>query len=273
MKSKRRQELRTNDLAQFLDDLNKWFRDWGVYAVGGAIVVVAIIAIVFYMNSARAEAVDKAYLELRTAAQVDSNPAATEVEQRQAIEKMDELADRTNNETFKLDAIVERGDVALRLAVAGPGPMNREYLQDAGQAYQEVVDHYQKHTLYYGKALYGLFVVEADQFSIDGDESHRAQAVKYLETIRDDPRFRGTPFMTAAVDSLNDIDKIFTRVTFPQQPTPPPTATTNPAAEPLKGPSGFEPSGEQKPGSPRQPTAAPSEVEQEKVPSSQPASD
>ena len=66
MKAKRRQELKTNDLAQALQDMGQWFKDQGVYVVGALALVIVVVVIVSYRNSAKAEAIDRAYAELRS---------------------------------------------------------------------------------------------------------------------------------------------------------------------------------------------------------------
>ena len=44
MKAERRQELKTNDLAQMIEDARQFFRNWGSYLVGGVAVIVLVVA-------------------------------------------------------------------------------------------------------------------------------------------------------------------------------------------------------------------------------------
>ena len=231
MKAKRRQELKTNDLAQALQDLGQWFKDQGVYVVGALALVVIVVVIVSYRNSAKAEAVNQAYQELRSRASITgpSGVRKSDQEIENSLAAIGDLTTRTNDATFRLEALLRRGDMALRLAETGSKGIEAKYLVEARGAYQEIVNGYQDRTLYYGRALYGLFQVEADEFATDGDARHREQAARYLKTLRDDARFNGTPFQTMAVDMLNELDDVFTLVTFAKAPAPSPPPEPAPA--------------------------------------------
>ena len=236
MKAKRRQELKTNDLAQALEDMGQWFKDQGVYVVGALALVVVVVVIVSYRNSAKAEAIDRAYAELRSRAafMAPSGVRKSDEELESSLAAISDLTTRTDDADFRLEALLRRGDMALRLAETGRKGIEAKYLGDARGAYQEIVNGYQDRTLHYGRALYGLFQVEADEFTTDGDARHREQAARYLKMLRDDARFNGMPFQTMAVDMLNELDSVFTVVTFAKVPAPSPAPETAPAPGPTE---------------------------------------
>ena len=254
MKGKRRHELKSNDLAAALADFGQFFQSWGVYVVGGVAVVVVVAFIVTYMGSARADAIDQAYWELMTTEQ-QATPSQqaprTDAELQQALDKVSDLVDRTNDEQFKVQALAKRGDMALNAAMSGQTSIRPEFLDEAAQAYERVVDQYRSHVLHYGKALYGLYLVEADRFAVDQDSSHRDKAAGYLEKIRDDSRLSGTPYAKLAIGALNNIDETFQPIRFPEAPAATPAPVTAPFARdpdaPLPSPGGFDTGDEAQP--------------------------
>jgi hypothetical protein len=234
MKTKRRQELKTNDLAQAIEEMGKSLKDWGIYLVGALAVVGIAWVISTYRSGARADFTSQGYIDLDAATRAALDPeAGTDADIEQAFATIGELKSQVDSVSFKLDALVRQANMALALAESGEGGIDATYLSKARAAYQEIIDNYSDRDLYRGRALFGLFQVEANEFAVDGDPQHRDQAVKYLERLRDDSQFTGMPFQTVAVDLLNDLDSVFTSVTFPKAPaTAMPPAAIPPTALP-----------------------------------------
>ncbi len=229
MKAKRRQELKTNDLAAWLADAGKSFSQWGVYVIGGVVVVVLIAVIGLFMSRAKAEAKAQNFADLTAAVQqITASGEPSQDDARRALESIDELIASAGNDDFKLAALLRKASIADFMAneVATDleeGASDREvakYLAEARAAYETIVNQYQDHALHYGRALFGLFQVEAHAFAIEPDPDHRNRAEQYLTKIRDDSRLNGTPFQMAAVSYLNELDNVFTPITFPERPEP-----------------------------------------------------
>ena len=219
MKAKRRQELKTNTLAQTLDELRQSVRQWGAYLVGGVAVVVVVYAISTSMRSARSAQLDTAYEELNKAGQLaPGGIRKDDSELLASLDKMKQLASDSPNPDFKLDAMNQRGEVALYVASLDATTSPKPYLEQARDSFEYIISNFPDRKIYVGRAHYGLFQVEAGLFAIDQDASHKAVARKHLEAIRNDSAQAGTPLMMAALDRLNEIDALFTPVTFAKAP-------------------------------------------------------
>lgn len=227
MKAKRRQELHTNDLAQALDTLRQSFHQWGVYLLGGVAVVLAVYAISTSIQSARKTQVLDAYKQLQQAGNASpENVPKSDDDLLASLDTMKRLAEESASPDFKLDATHQRAEFALGLALQNPEGPQKEFLEKARESFEKLISDYSDRKVYVGRAHYGLFQVEAQLFAIDGDPSHKAVAQKHLEAIRDDPAFVGTPLMSAALDRLNEIDALFTKIEFEKAPPPPQPPTS-----------------------------------------------
>jgi hypothetical protein len=172
-----------------------------------------------YLRSAKADTVGKAYLELDKASAL--NPAGTlktNAELESSIKTIEQLLAQTGDDTFALDALVTKGSLALRSAELGKAEGARTFLPQAQEAFEEIVNKHKDHALHYGRALAGLYQVEAQGFAYDQDPQRKERAEKYLEMLRDDARLTHTPLHAMAVDTLNGLDRIFSTVTFPNRP-------------------------------------------------------
>lgn len=233
MKTKRRQELKTNDLAAWLDDASKSFSKWGTYVIGVLAVILVGVIIKGYMSNARAEARMTAFADLRkyTSTRVGEMDKTPE-ELQSSLQSIDELVSSTRDREFRAEALLSKAGLGLQLAqteVAGPAAASKggdpkKYLDAARSAFEKIkADYKSSSPIYYGRALYGLFQVETLAFMLDGEQSHRTTGEKYLEELRDNDAFAGTPLQTVAIDRLNALDDIFTTVKFSARPAPSPT--------------------------------------------------
>lgn len=219
MKTKRRQELKSNDLAQMLDDLRDSFNRWGVYILGGVAVVLVVYAITTSITSARVAQVDSAYDELLESTQIaPGGIRKSDQDILQNLEKMKRLAAESNDPEFKLEALIQRCEMALGLALTDPEGPKMGFLESAKDGFETIIADYPKRRIYVGRAHHGMFQVLATMFSVDGDLTHKAEALKHLEAIRDDAAYAQTPLMAAALDRINQLDSLFVPVTFPKAP-------------------------------------------------------
>lgn len=221
MKSKRRQELRTNDLAHALDQLGGSFRVWGVYVIG-AIAVAAVGTLIFaYMKSARQTAMDESYTQLQKLLVVaPAGVRKSDEKLHRSIARIGDLSEKSTDPAFKIDALIKQGEMALDLAVTGEDGIDVSFLKEGREAFEAIVSGHRDLPIHYGRALFGLFQIEANEFAVDGDLAHRDAAEGHLEKLRDDSRLAGVPLQTMAIDKLNELDEIFTKVVFQKRPTP-----------------------------------------------------
>ncbi len=233
MKAKRRQELKTNDLAQTLQDLREGFRQWGVYVVGVVALIVVITAINAYRVQAEDDAMKRNYASLREAMNVDLRGASVSDEQvRDSLATIGTLAADTGSESFKLEALLQKGALALAMAQDAAKDVRLEFVDIARSTFEQILSQHGDNTLYCGRALCGLFQVEACAFVVDDDSACRDRAKGYLDRLQSESRFNGTVYQMMAVDMLNRLDEVFTTVILTKRPEEPPAAPTALQAKP-----------------------------------------
>lgn len=235
MKTQRRQELRTNELAQMLDEAREFFQRWGSYVVGGVLVVVVLVALIVYRAKAAEQALSDAWTQLselqRNAFFTQSREKRRDDEIELGFTGLEELAAQAKDPALVFEALSSKGRIAEQLSMMAEAGVDAHYLDEAEEAYQVLRDRLPENALAVAVALTGLVNVEADRFVLDGDPSRKDEARRMLEQLAGEPRFNLTPFQMAAADRLNQLDAVFRPVELAPAPEPEPVATA-----PLMGP-------------------------------------
>ena len=237
MKAERRQELKTNELAQMIEDVRRFFRNWGSYVVGGAVVIVVLIAFTVYQAKAGKQELNDAWQTLRdtqrTSFFTQSGEKRTDAEITAGFEGFQDLAAAAQDPDLVFEALAAQAMIALHLSGMGDGGVDSRYLDTAEQACNALKDRLPDNALAVATALNGLVNVQADRFVVDGDASRKEKAREMLETLRDDSRFANTPFQMSALERLNSLDDVFRRRVLAPAPAPEPVPAT---ATRLEGP-------------------------------------
>jgi type II secretory pathway pseudopilin PulG len=117
MKTKRRQELKSNDLAAWLEDVSKSASQWGGWVLGGLAVIIIVVFISRYRTNARLEARSEAFSALRTASSMQvGSMTKTPEEIRTSLATIDDLIAETPDNDFKIEALLGKADLAMSLA-------------------------------------------------------------------------------------------------------------------------------------------------------------
>ena len=204
MKAGRRQELRSNELAQYLEELRDFFRRYATYLMIGAVVIAAVLLVWIYQKHSTSEALTTAIKQMR------AMPSSTDEEVRSSIEKLERLASESGNEAVVVQTLRRRAAMAMRRAhAAEDGKPSVEFLDLAEAAYQGVLNRFPNRSLDVGVALCGLASIEEDRFVLDSDPAHQEAARRYLQRIRDDGQLTGTPIVSVALARLNTLDETF----------------------------------------------------------------
>jgi len=215
MKATRRQELKTNELAQTLEEIREFLRSYGNYVLMGLIVVGAVAVISLYVKRSASQALNSATREMNNLA------TATDDEARNAITVLERLSGEVKEDWFKLETMRSRAAIAMsRAHAAEDGTPSEEFLGFAAAAYQDIIESYPGRDLAVGVALCGLATIEEDRFILDGDPARQDAARDYLERVRDREGLNGTPIMSVALDRLNTLDETFVQVTLAEPPPP-----------------------------------------------------
>jgi hypothetical protein len=229
MKRERRVELRENELAQSLQDLWASLRKHAPYIAAAAVAVAVILAVINYVSEQRHAAVQEKRAEIMR--------IVTEYQQdRQADKAIDALkkvsSDAKQPEVAK-EALRLRGRLAEDQALKDTGGPDVSMLDNAREAYTQLLERFGNDSmLEAGSALSMLASLEADYFAADGNPARKETARKYWERLRDESRFKGTPYQSEALVKLNEIDRIFKTVKMVDAPPPPPPTATQPSTQP-----------------------------------------
>jgi len=225
MKTARRQELRSNELAQYLEELRDFLRRYGNYVIIGVVVIAAILLVWIYQKRSASEALTEAIKQMR------AMPSSTDEEVRSSVEKLERLASESDNEGLVIQTLRRRAAMAMRRAhAAEDGKPSIEFLDLAEAAYQGTLDRFPNRPLDVGVTLCGLASIEVDRFVLDSDPAHKEAARRYLQRIRDDVQLTGTPIVSVALARLNTLDEAFLPIVIA-------AALPTAAGPPLEGPS------------------------------------
>lgn len=242
MKTERRQELRTNDLAHFLAQGRDYLQTWGSYIMAVVVVVVVVIAFVAYRAKAEAQESSDAWNSLTEVQKkfflTQSGEKRTNAEINTGFEELEKLANGAKNADLLFESLASKVRVAMRLSAMGNGGVDSVYLDKAEQACNALKDRLPDNSLAVATALNSMVSVEADRFVLDGDLSRKDRVRVILEQLRDDSRFANTPFQRSALDRLNRLDEVFRPVVLAPAPVPtlpPSLEAILPVAKPAPG--------------------------------------
>ena len=215
MRTQRRHELRTNDLSAFLQDANDWAKNHSTQI--GTVVVVAAVALVGYVlvQRSKVSSADAAWQTLKglsfTPAEADGSFATIEG-----------LIAHPPDRDFKMSALLRKAREAIRLTLGQEDGFHPEYLDEAKNAYRELLEGYPQRPAVTATALLGLATLEESSFATDADLRHRDAAEEYLNRLVNEPQFKGTPVQTEAARRLQEYDETFQVIAMAEpEPLPP----------------------------------------------------
>lgn len=223
MKTARRQELRTNELAQQIDQVGEYVRQnaptFTAVVVGAAVVFGGIY---WYVKHRQNELMDAWRTLGQRAILTDKGPA---------IESYKEVARRNLEPRLTLRAWLKVGETALMENVksgkgSGKAP-SQDMLKDAEEAYAIVLASPNADGVAVGEAMIGMGVIAENRGDI-------AKAKEWYRKAADDARVKSTPLPVEAEHRYALADRWAAIVEFPPPPAPPapllPEATSAPAS-------------------------------------------
>jgi len=222
MKAERRHELRENDLHHALLQARAYLDEHSK-----EITIVAVVALLVFGGASFAlRARTTAYEDLWRRKQALSFDGADAG--RKSLESLAALSRDASDPEFVLGALLEQGRQALRLTQSVPFPPDRQFNNDARNAFNQLLERFPNNPLAVGTALTGLATVEENEFLLDHDPAHKNQAREHLTKAAGDSRLNGLPFQRIALDRLKKLDDIFVVYVFEPPPPPPPDADVEP---------------------------------------------
>lgn len=234
MKSERRHELRENDLQHVLEVTRDYLADNGG-RVG--LIVLAVLAVVVVSN-----------LVARSSAATAEDAWAKRKELKfetpeaglASLETLKSIGETTSDRDLALACVIDRGNLALRLAQKVADPPDRKLTDISRTAFEELRTRYASNPLALAIALNGLASVEENLFAIDGKLEHKAQAQAHLTAMIENRALDGLPLQQLAIERRKTLDATFVKVKLTYAPPPEAKPATeseegsDPADEPTK---------------------------------------
>jgi hypothetical protein len=202
MKKSRRQDLRTNELAQTLSDLGDFFNRYGTYVLAGAAVLMVAIVSVWYTTYSRESSRRRAWERFY---------ALENFEPEQQLAGYRQLAEESPDTVLSASAWLKLGDAAWKESQTPEtlsNPERRdELLRTARQAYEQVTKMSGVNGDVVDAARFGLAAV--------AEERHDVAAARQLyQDVRDAPGSAHTGMDRLAETALASLDQIGGPVTF-----------------------------------------------------------
>ena len=226
MKAKRRHELKTNELAQSLQDVRFYLQRRGglVLGVSVAAVLALIVGTVWNRSAAQARTDGwQSYYNISSGLQGGTERVSNALT----------LAENTRDPALARLALQLAAGVAWSEARPPDGPFEPDKLKQAEQAYEQLLDDYDDSVHTVGTALRGLAAIAeewADQATGTTErEAFKAEARKHYQAIIDDDRLANSPARMVAEESLNSLDARLVPVTLIDPPAT--QAAETPTAE------------------------------------------
>ncbi len=214
MKTDRRQQLRTNELAQSLADLVEFLRRNSGAVFAGTAAIVLVVGLGIYWYSARVAAHYQGW---------DDFYGSQLMGERSSDARL--AAMRTITERYKDPALVamtwvKLADASLHEATSGtrsPEEVQRLFT-DAANAYSTILQHYPDQLLAVAGAHFGLAYLAENQGQWD-------VASRHYQAVIEDARFAEMPYKQEATEALKRLAVIREPIVF----APPPA--TSPATQ------------------------------------------
>jgi tetratricopeptide (TPR) repeat protein len=229
MRAERRQELRTNELAQQLDQAGEYIKQNAPMLTAVVVIAAVIVGGVFwYLGRERSQ------LMAGWAALSQRNPPA---DAPPPVDVYKSVADDNLDPTLTVQAWLRVGESALaemmksrNPGAPGPPPANRNWAQTAEEAFNQVLNRSPKDAGAMGEALIGLGILAENK----GDTE---KARQYYRKVMDDSRFADSPLKQQASFRIEHMKDWSASVVFPAPPPPASQpATSAPTSSPTVGP-------------------------------------
>lgn len=253
MKAKRRHELKTNELAQSIQDLRFYLQRRGGLVLGVSVAAILVLIVGTVWRRSAAQARSDAWQSYYN---ISSQQGGTE-----RVSSALTLADNTADPTLARLALQLAAQIAWAEAHPTGESFDTDKLKQAEQAYERLLATYPDKVYTVGTAHRGLAAIAeewADQATGTSDrEAFKARARKHYQAILDDNRLVNLPAGMVAEANISSLDARLVPLTLVDPPPiVPPTADTGvpsllarPTTAPAVTPT--------TPGSAAQPTATP----------------
>jgi hypothetical protein len=240
MKAQRRQELKTNELAETLRQVREFLEKYGTYVAAGVLVVAAIlVAFLWHRSSHLAEHrrqwedyynLERDAVQLVMASLQGTAPAGTDAFDG-LVSRYKARASSASDPRVRLLLLEGLGDFCWAYAVNGLGKepdaaAKTRALDEGANAYEQITREFPDDEWSVGKALMALGVIDEERHDFD-------QAEERYRRVITDPASEGTSLNDLAQEALGRLNELRQPVVF--APPPPPPAPEKPQAPAVPG--------------------------------------
>jgi tetratricopeptide (TPR) repeat protein len=216
MKTGRRQQLRTNELAQTLTDLIEFLKDNSGSVLAGGAAIVVVVALGLYWYSAKASARQQGWTDLY-GSQLAGSPD-------QRLSNLRNVATRYEDPQLAAIAWLNYADGSLQQAMSGTRNLTdqQRLLSEAVKGYKTIIDLYPDELLAVAAARFKFASLAENQRRWD-------EAREHYQAVADDPRFEKLPHSQQAAAAVKRLDEIAVPVVFSRAPVTAPASRPVPA--------------------------------------------
>ncbi len=229
MKTQRRQDLKTNELSVYLRQVGEYFNQHAATIIVSAVLLVVVVAAVVYANHTTVQNRERGWQAYREAFRASFTPdTETPNWAEDVIARWEAVIVDYSDEEVESQAAWQLAEFCLRRFIeSDDDQLKTELLDKAEHHCRLILDRSQTKTTLRAAALNGLSVVQQNRYVLDGHSSHKEQAREYLERIRNDKEFLGTPFQADVLARLNEFDRMWKPLVLLDPPPPPEPAPTS----------------------------------------------
>jgi tetratricopeptide (TPR) repeat protein len=238
MKSERRHELATNELADWIANFPNWFKENLTSVVIGVIVVAALIAYTIYFysrenqvwnqkNAIITSSLDQISMNRQTAVQGKSQGVSVSDLFQSNANVLEKSASETDNQVLSALALVKRAEALrtelhYRTTPAEPDVRNNQ-LKQALKSYEDALPKAKSDPQIAAMAQFGIGLTYEDMGNFD-------EAKKAYEKVVNDPAYKGTTYQSRAEVRINTMNDNQRQVVFAksEKPQTPPTKQIQP---------------------------------------------
>lgn len=217
MKATERHELKKSEMEKLMEKAQNFFQTHGTKIFGAIIVIVVIIAAVWYVNHnakvARQQALEQV-LAIQSGRSAGSKP-----------EDLRAIAEETSDNKVAALAWKLYGDALYNQTLTDEKAKVKELLMQAEQAYNTVISNYEGETLTVAGAKLGLGAVYEDQAKWN-------QAAQVYQQVSNDNALKNTGMQEIAKGKMAELASLEKSAKSPLPASQPATTQTKPATSP-----------------------------------------
>jgi hypothetical protein len=226
MRAERRQELRTNELAQQLDQAGEFIKQNAALLTAGVVIVAVAVGGFFWYYGRERNQLMAGWAALSQRDLPADAPPPLEIYKSVATDNLDP--------TLTIQAWLRVGTSAMAEMMKSrksAAPPDRDWAQSAEEAFNQVLVLSTNNANASGEAMIGLGILAENKADLE-------KARQHYQKVRDDPRLADSPLAVQAAYRLDHMKDWSASVVFPPPPPPAsqPVASQPAASAPAMGP-------------------------------------